>query len=137
MKLLGKTLREYGEYFIAYRYYLGQGEMIIGEIEQLVASGGIAAVLLLVIERYSGWLPPWQWAVAIGLGMRVLKVLAGIADRKWLKLGQMSTEWGYKKKVNTFSVAQMERLKNIEKKVAPETYCEHDRGYVKEENLDK
>ena len=128
MKPIWKNNQFFGQYlswyrfkFCEYKYNLNQGEMIMGEVESLLAVGGIIGMLVLVIERWSGWLMPWQWAVIAGLALRVLKIYLGHLDRTKLKIGQAMSTYGIEQNTQPKSVEQLERIKNIEKKVSPET----------------
>ena len=130
MVILGREGSWYRNKFVDYKYYLSQGEMIFGEIESLITSGGIGGIIVLMVERYSGWLMPWQMVIVLVLALRVLKVFVGRLDKKYLKLGQAMAEYGQRKQINLFEMEKMERLKNVEKKVAPETYKEKYKSYL-------
>ena len=120
-KLFGQYLSWYRRKFCEYKYNLGQGEMIMGELESLMAAGGIIGMLVLVIERWSDWLMPWQMAISLGLVFRVLKVYLGHLDRTKLKIGQAMSTYGIEQNTQPKGVELYERLTNIEKKVSPET----------------
>ena len=111
----------YRDQFVKYCYYLGQGEFIVGQIESLIYAGGITGALVLVIERWSGWLCPWPIAIVFAFGIRILKVYVGRLDKNVFKVGQAMSEYGIKAKTAPKSVEVLERIVNIEKKVSPET----------------
>src|SRR3990167_1663265 len=76
-----------------YKYLLGQGEFFLGEIESLITTGGAGAILILLIEKYTTWLPPWYYAPLIVLFLRIVKIIMGQVDRKYLKFGQAQQEF--------------------------------------------
>ena len=93
----------------------------------MIATGGFVGILVLLMEKWTGWLMPFKWVLLFAFIMRGLKVIAGYCDKRWLKMGQASQEYGVKKKLSLPTVEIIDRIKNIEKKISPETFQnEHD-----------
>ena len=116
--------------FLDYKYNLGRGEAIIGEFETIVMFGGAGAMIVLAVEKWSGWLMPWSWVIILAIFMRFLKVYIGSLDRNILKIGQAAAEYNTKKSLDPINREKLDRIKNIEKKVAPETYKEEHVTYL-------
>ena len=78
-------------------------------------------MLILVIEKYTGWLFPWKWAIILALTIKILKVFIGKLDKDVLKIGQAMSNYSIEEKVQPKPAELLDRVKNIEKKVSPET----------------
>lgn len=130
MKIFGYNSSWYRNAFCAYKYALGQGEMLVGEIESIITLGGLGGILILIINKYTNWLAPWWILVILVICLKIIKVFIGRLDKRYFKLGQAMSEYTSRKKINVWEAEKMEILKNIEKKVSPETYHKEPKTYI-------
>ena len=114
-QLFGRYLSWYRAKFCDYKYNLGQGEFLMGELEGLISTGGLAGILILLIDKYTGYLLPWYLVLVIAFGSKILKVFIGILDKRVLKIGQASNEYTVRKNLAPVSNEMLDRNKNIEK----------------------
>lgn len=113
-KILGHYPSWWRYKYCEYKYLVGQGESIIGELETLFTYGGIGMILILGIERYTGWLAPWYYAPILVLVLRIMKICVGAVDRKYLKTGQAMQEYTLRAKLTPTGNEMWDRIKNIE-----------------------
>ena len=131
MEIWGHRRRWYLEKIIAYRYYLGRGDFFFSEIEGLLSTGGLGGILILIVEKYSNYLFPWQLAILLVLCFRALKVCLGIIDKKYIKSGQTEAEWGVRKGLNSWATEQMNMTREMHKALCPDSKIKHE-GFVSE-----
>lgn len=130
-KLFGRYLSWYRWQVVKILYFEEKGEIIVGWFEKLVLVGGSISMIALAVEKWSGWMMPYWVIIILALFIRLLKIWVGGQDVKKLKFGQAMSEFPVRERLAPVGNEQLDRIKNIERKVAPETFEEQHATYQK------
>jgi hypothetical protein len=109
-----------GLYLAKFRLRAGRGNTWTSELKGmfLIMAGGGA--ILLTIEKYFGILLPLWVLPVIWVVQKVLEVIMGRIDEKYLKFWQIETEY-LSRHLNPWNMELLDRVKKIQEKLDEHT----------------
>ena len=140
MTIFNHRLRWYLTKYAKFKYRIGRGntlgDFFYGKVKTLLY--GIMTLGTSEIVSQGWWdfsilqHIPWWVLVLIPILETIKDYYLGLLDEKKLNLWQIENEITLRKKISPWETEKMDRIKNIEKKIAPENYKENHKTYMEE-----
>ena len=87
------TIQEIGLMVAKFRLRANRGNTWTGEVKGLILVFSSGGVILLLVDRYFGILPPLWILPVIWVAQKLFEVIIGRIDEKYLKFWQIENEY--------------------------------------------
>ncbi len=114
--------RRLTNFYVIYNFYTSRGDMFLAKFEGIFNSIGGIGVGFLLLQGYLGKLPSFWLLPLLYIVRQSLSFFLGYKDYKKWKISQRESVFGIR--YNPQTVEMFKRIKNIERKVAPDTFDE-------------